>query len=47
MVFGVTKDDSCIGRLVKVIISINDVIESYESSWVELPWDSTSENDKE
>ena len=38
MVFGVTKDDSVLHREVgQGYISINDVIEKYESPWVEIP----------
>ncbi len=41
MVFGVTKDDLFgVVEIGQGYISINDVIESYESPWVELPWDS-------
>lgn len=48
MVFGVTKDDSVLHREIgQGYISINDVIESYESPWVELPWDSIEETDEE
>ena len=48
MVFGVTKDDSVLHREIgQGYISINDVIESYESPWVELPWDSIEENNEE
>ncbi|WP_338139375.1 FtsK/SpoIIIE domain-containing protein, partial [Streptococcus mitis] len=48
MVFGVTKDDSVLHREIgQGYISINDVIESYESPWVELPWDSIDENNEE
>jgi DNA segregation ATPase FtsK/SpoIIIE-like protein len=40
MVFGITKDDSIIHKEIgQGYISINDVLDGYESPWVILPWD--------
>ena len=40
MVFGITKDDSIIHKEIgQGYISINDVLDSFESPWVYLPWD--------
>lgn len=47
MVFGITKDDSIIHKEIgQGYISINDVLDSFESPWVYLPWDPEEDEEK-